>query len=152
MYGYKNGDAMIKKCEICGKEYEDDGYYRQFTIICETPKFPERSHTIKPTLCPECAWKTFTAMELPYYYPDFLDRISNWSNPKFGDVESLHYTFEKENPTNICDFCAKEIANTDERTVIWVGKGLDDDDSEIYEACGKCAEKIKRYIKEVVEG
>lgn len=143
---------MIKKCECCGKEYEDNEKYTQISIRFDGGVESKNPLIIKPVLCPECAWKFSIAMELPYYYPDFLDRIRNWSSPKSGGIESLHYTFEKENPTNVCDFCAKEIINTDERTVIWVGKGLDDDDSEIYEACGKCAEKIKKYIKEVIEG
>ena len=75
MYGYENGDDMIKKCDICGKEYEDNGYYRQFTIICQIPKLPERSNTIKPTLCPDCAWKTSAVVQFVWEFPEFVEEI-----------------------------------------------------------------------------
>ncbi len=66
---------MIKKCDVCGKEYKDDGYYKQFTIIDETPKFPERSSTIKPILCPECAWKVVAIVQFIWEFPGFVDEI-----------------------------------------------------------------------------
>jgi len=66
---------MIKKCDVCGKEYEDDGHYGQFTVISEVPKCPERSITMKPILCPMCAWKICAVVQFIWDFPSFVDEI-----------------------------------------------------------------------------
>lgn len=68
---------MIKKCDVCGKEYKDDGYYANFTIIKEYPKIPNKSETMKPTLCPQCAHRICAIVGFMWEFPKFVDEIEH---------------------------------------------------------------------------
>ena len=45
---------MIKTCDVCHKNWEDDGHYSSVTIILNKSKNIDSSTTISPTLCPVC--------------------------------------------------------------------------------------------------
>lgn len=77
---------MNKKCDICHKNWEDDGHYSSVSITFNNEN-PKRCETISPTLCPICLYNMIVAVNLVKDYPDFENRLHAFMNYKPDDLK-----------------------------------------------------------------
>lgn len=80
---------MIKTCDVCHKNWEDDGHYSSVTIILNKSKNIDLSTTMSPTLCPVCLYNMNVAINLVIQYPDFEDRVRAFIDYKKNESENL---------------------------------------------------------------
>ena len=80
---------MIKTCDVCHKNWKDDGHYSSVTIILNKSKNGDLSTTISPTLCPVCLYNMNVAINLVIQYPDFEDRVRAFIDYKKNESENL---------------------------------------------------------------
>lgn len=80
---------ITKTCDICHKDWEDDGYYSSVTITFDNPQKVSHCTVIKPILCPVCMSNMMVAINLVKDYPDFEERLWAFREYKPNDLKEI---------------------------------------------------------------